>query len=214
MTIKQVSGLRTCQKSVCGLHMRCLCGSVTRNCAFNAAEGRIHIWLWLHIPWFTNCVLQNLFAWPNEKFQWIKSGSQFGGERTQVHKLCWASNSWFTCRVVSQVEYPSLVDLRGLLLDLVAQLLGALSGIRYANHISLIVIFFEIHIFFHIWVLCCQVIVQNFMLLKSFNAIFFYCTGIYEKQTDNYSWTKIRISHALDPGYETSNIVFMKFMIE
>ena len=35
------------------------------------------------------------------------------------------------CRVVSQVEYPSLVDLRGLLLDLVAQLLGALSRIRY-----------------------------------------------------------------------------------
>lgn len=34
------------------------------------------------------------------------------------------------CRVVSQVEYPSLVDLRGLLLDLVAQLLGALSRIR------------------------------------------------------------------------------------
>ncbi|GMI74984.1 hypothetical protein like AT5G15680 [Hibiscus trionum] len=33
-------------------------------------------------------------------------------------------------RVVSQVEYPSLVDLRGLLLDLVAQLLGALSRIR------------------------------------------------------------------------------------
>lgn len=37
----------------------------------------------------------------------------------------------FCCRVVSQVEYPSLVDLRGLLLDLVAQLLGALSRIRY-----------------------------------------------------------------------------------
>ncbi|KAG6602549.1 Protein furry-like-like protein, partial [Cucurbita argyrosperma subsp. sororia] len=34
-------------------------------------------------------------------------------------------------RVVSQVEYPSLVDLRGLLLDLVAQLLGALSRIRF-----------------------------------------------------------------------------------
>ncbi|XP_028097523.1 uncharacterized protein LOC114297317 [Camellia sinensis] len=33
-------------------------------------------------------------------------------------------------RVVSQVDYPSLVDLRGLLLDLVAQLLGALSRIR------------------------------------------------------------------------------------
>lgn len=33
-------------------------------------------------------------------------------------------------RVVSQIEYPSLVDLRGLLLDLVAQLLGALSRIR------------------------------------------------------------------------------------
>ena len=30
-------------------------------------------------------------------------------------------------RVVSQVDYPSLVDLRGLLLDLVAQLVGALS---------------------------------------------------------------------------------------
>ncbi|GJV03083.1 furry homolog-like protein [Tanacetum coccineum] len=30
-------------------------------------------------------------------------------------------------RVVSQVEYPSLVDLRGLFLDLVAQLLGAIS---------------------------------------------------------------------------------------
>ncbi|GJS45434.1 probable 3-hydroxyisobutyrate dehydrogenase-like 1, mitochondrial [Tanacetum coccineum] len=32
--------------------------------------------------------------------------------------------------VVSQVEYPSLVDLRGLFLDLVSQLLGALSQIR------------------------------------------------------------------------------------
>ncbi|XP_020587896.1 cell morphogenesis protein PAG1 isoform X2 [Phalaenopsis equestris] len=36
-------------------------------------------------------------------------------------------------RVVSQVEYPSLVDLRGLLLDLVAQLLGALSKIRFSS---------------------------------------------------------------------------------
>ncbi|KAJ0754279.1 putative Cell morphogenesis protein [Helianthus annuus] len=36
-------------------------------------------------------------------------------------------------RVVSQVEYPSLVDLRGLLLDLVAQLLGALSCIRFSS---------------------------------------------------------------------------------
>jgi hypothetical protein len=36
-------------------------------------------------------------------------------------------------RVVSQVDYPSLVDLRGLLLDLVAQLLGALSRIRYIS---------------------------------------------------------------------------------
>lgn len=36
-------------------------------------------------------------------------------------------------RVVSQVEYPSLVDLRGLLLDLVAKLLGALSGIRFSS---------------------------------------------------------------------------------
>ncbi|KAL8546139.1 hypothetical protein ACS0TY_006023 [Phlomoides rotata] len=36
-------------------------------------------------------------------------------------------------RVVSQVEYPSLVDLRGLLLDLVAQLLGALSRIRFSS---------------------------------------------------------------------------------
>ncbi|KAL7618890.1 hypothetical protein Lser_V15G02784 [Lactuca serriola] len=35
-----------------------------------------------------------------------------------------------TDRVVSQVEYPSLADLRGLLLDLVAQLVGALSQIR------------------------------------------------------------------------------------
>lgn len=34
------------------------------------------------------------------------------------------------CRLVSQIDYPSLVDLRGLLLDLVAQLLGALSRIR------------------------------------------------------------------------------------
>jgi hypothetical protein len=33
-------------------------------------------------------------------------------------------------RVVNHTEYPSLVDLRGLLLDLVAQLLGALSRIR------------------------------------------------------------------------------------
>lgn len=37
---------------------------------------------------------------------------------------------FFFSRVVSQIEYPSLVDLRGLLLDLVAQLLGALSRIR------------------------------------------------------------------------------------
>lgn len=36
-------------------------------------------------------------------------------------------------RVVSQVEYPSLFDLRGLLLDLVAQLLGALSRIRFSS---------------------------------------------------------------------------------
>ncbi|GAA0166322.1 scaffold/adaptor protein [Lithospermum erythrorhizon] len=36
-------------------------------------------------------------------------------------------------RVVSQAEYPSLVDLRGLLLDLVAQLLGALSRIRFSS---------------------------------------------------------------------------------
>nr|GMC62253.1 protein furry homolog-like [Ipomoea batatas] len=36
-------------------------------------------------------------------------------------------------RVVSQVEYPSLVDLRGLLLDLVAHLLGALSRIRFSS---------------------------------------------------------------------------------
>ncbi|XP_043707827.1 protein furry homolog [Telopea speciosissima] len=36
-------------------------------------------------------------------------------------------------RVVSQIEYPSLVDLRGLLLDLVAQLLGALSTIRFSS---------------------------------------------------------------------------------
>nr|TKS00127.1 hypothetical protein D5086_0000186080 [Populus alba] len=36
-------------------------------------------------------------------------------------------------RVVSQVEYPSLVDSRGLLLDLVAQLLGALSRIRFSS---------------------------------------------------------------------------------
>ncbi|KAF9603439.1 hypothetical protein IFM89_036140 [Coptis chinensis] len=36
-------------------------------------------------------------------------------------------------RVVSQFEYPSLVDLRSLLLDLVAQLLGALSRIRFSS---------------------------------------------------------------------------------
>ncbi|KAG6553135.1 hypothetical protein Mapa_005194 [Marchantia paleacea] len=36
-------------------------------------------------------------------------------------------------RVVSHTEYPSLVDLRGLLLDLVAQLLGALSRIRFMS---------------------------------------------------------------------------------
>lgn len=36
-------------------------------------------------------------------------------------------------RVVSQAEYPSLVDLRSLLLDLVAQLLGALSRIRFSS---------------------------------------------------------------------------------
>ncbi|KAK7832563.1 hypothetical protein CFP56_026297 [Quercus suber] len=44
-----------------------------------------------------------------------------------VHKV------YSYCRVVSQVEYPSLVDLRGLLLDLVAQLLGALSRIRFSS---------------------------------------------------------------------------------
>ncbi|CAK7335219.1 unnamed protein product [Dovyalis caffra] len=36
-------------------------------------------------------------------------------------------------RLVSQVEYPSLVDSRGLLLDLVSQLLGALSRIRFSS---------------------------------------------------------------------------------
>ncbi|KAF6150040.1 hypothetical protein GIB67_002822 [Kingdonia uniflora] len=36
-------------------------------------------------------------------------------------------------RIVSQFDYPSLVDLRGLLLDLVAQLLGALSRIRFSS---------------------------------------------------------------------------------
>ncbi|KAG9149466.1 hypothetical protein Leryth_023324 [Lithospermum erythrorhizon] len=36
-------------------------------------------------------------------------------------------------RVVSQAEYPSLVDLRGLLLDLVSQLLGALSRVRFGS---------------------------------------------------------------------------------
>ncbi|XP_068646926.1 uncharacterized protein [Aristolochia californica] len=36
-------------------------------------------------------------------------------------------------RLVSQVDYPSLVDLRGLLLDLVAQFLGALSRIRFSS---------------------------------------------------------------------------------
>ncbi|KAL5717648.1 hypothetical protein ACHQM5_010628 [Ranunculus cassubicifolius] len=36
-------------------------------------------------------------------------------------------------RVVSQFDYPSLVDLRSLLLDLVAQLLGALSRIRFSS---------------------------------------------------------------------------------
>ncbi|XP_071708369.1 uncharacterized protein [Rutidosis leptorrhynchoides] len=36
-------------------------------------------------------------------------------------------------RVVSQVEYPSLVNLRGLLLDLVAKLVGALSQIRFSS---------------------------------------------------------------------------------
>ncbi|XP_024526381.1 cell morphogenesis protein PAG1 isoform X1 [Selaginella moellendorffii] len=36
-------------------------------------------------------------------------------------------------RVVSQTDYPSLFDLRGLLLDLVAQLLGALSRIRFSS---------------------------------------------------------------------------------
>ncbi|KAM3306018.1 protein furry like isoform X1 [Capsicum chacoense] len=36
-------------------------------------------------------------------------------------------------RVVSQIDYPSLVDLWGLLLDLVAQLLGALSRIRFGS---------------------------------------------------------------------------------
>lgn len=38
-----------------------------------------------------------------------------------------------TSRLVSHVEYPSLVELRALLLDLVAQLLGALSGKRQAQ---------------------------------------------------------------------------------
>uniref|UniRef100_A0A251RPQ3 Putative cell morphogenesis protein n=1 Tax=Helianthus annuus TaxID=4232 RepID=A0A251RPQ3_HELAN len=41
--------------------------------------------------------------------------------------------SLFLYLVVSQVEYPSLVDLRGLLLDLVAQLLGALSCVRFTS---------------------------------------------------------------------------------
>ncbi|GAB2280029.1 hypothetical protein Dimus_014667 [Dionaea muscipula] len=36
-------------------------------------------------------------------------------------------------RAVSQVDYPSLVDLRGLLLDHVAQLLGALSRVRFSS---------------------------------------------------------------------------------
>lgn len=36
-------------------------------------------------------------------------------------------------RIVSQAEYPSLIDLRGLLLDLVARLLGALSRIRFSS---------------------------------------------------------------------------------
>lgn len=36
-------------------------------------------------------------------------------------------------KVVSQTDYPSLVDLRGLLLDLVARLLGALSRIRFRS---------------------------------------------------------------------------------
>ncbi|XP_024392551.1 uncharacterized protein [Physcomitrium patens] len=36
-------------------------------------------------------------------------------------------------RVVSPAEYPSLVDLRGLLLDLVAQLLGVLSRLRFSS---------------------------------------------------------------------------------
>ena len=43
---------------------------------------------------------------------------------------------WFLAanndRVVSQTEYPSLVDLRSLLLDHVARLLGALSRIRFS----------------------------------------------------------------------------------
>lgn len=34
-------------------------------------------------------------------------------------------------RIISQAEYPSLVDLRSLLLDIVAQLLGSLSRIRF-----------------------------------------------------------------------------------
>ncbi|KAJ1281752.1 hypothetical protein BS78_04G329700 [Paspalum vaginatum] len=36
-------------------------------------------------------------------------------------------------KVVSQIDYPSLVDLRSLLLDLVAQFLGALSRIRFSS---------------------------------------------------------------------------------
>lgn len=50
--------------------------------------------------------------------------------KLSVSHLPHMNSAYSHCRVVSQVEYPSLVDLRGLLLDLVAQLLGALSRIR------------------------------------------------------------------------------------
>ncbi|XP_058098054.1 uncharacterized protein LOC131243018 isoform X2 [Magnolia sinica] len=50
-----------------------------------------------------------------------------------MYSFCGMLPAGGTYRVVSQVEYPSLVDLRGLLLDLVAQLLGALSRIRFSS---------------------------------------------------------------------------------
>lgn len=78
--------------------------------------------------WLTHTSKDDFFHWTSMKHSIIYN----------FLKLLIIKLSAFSCmssvypllRVVSQVEYPSLIDLRGLLLDLVAQLLGALSRIR------------------------------------------------------------------------------------